>query len=103
MAQDYYYKREVIEIFQCDEGFLDLLVDEDLVRPVSIEQHSEAVFTPEELERVRIIKNLIQELDVNIPGVEVILSMRENMILMQNQFYEILETLVKELKHRLPE
>ncbi len=38
---------------------------------------------------------------MNLPGVEVILEMRENMIRMQRQFDQILEAIVKELKVRL--
>jgi hypothetical protein len=40
---------------------------------------------------------------VNLAGVEVIMEMRENLIRMQRQFDQILETLVKELKTRLPD
>ena len=102
MATDYYYKRQVIEIFKVDEDFLDTLEAEDFIHPVRIESAKEKVFLPEEVERIRIISNLVNDLEVNLPGVEVILEMRENLIRMQRQFDQILETLVKELKSRLP-
>jgi MerR family transcriptional regulator, heat shock protein HspR len=101
--EDYYYRKQVMEIFQCDEIFLKRLEDEGLVHCVKVEPLEETVFPPDQLERIRIIRNLIEELEVNLPGVEVILSMRENMILMQNQFQEILAALVAELKTRLPD
>lgn len=101
--EDYYYRKQVMEIFQCDEIFLKRLEDEDLVRSVQVESIEENVFPPDQVERIRIICNLVEELEVNLPGVEVILSMRENMILMQHQFQEILTALVKELKTRLPD
>jgi MerR family transcriptional regulator, heat shock protein HspR len=101
MTENYYYRKQVLEIFHFDEGFLDMLEKEDLICPVEMESCCEKVFTPEQLERLRIIRNLVEELEVNVPGVEVILSMRENMILMQQQFQQILEILVKELKARL--
>ena len=101
--EDYYYRKQVLEIFHCDEVFLDSLEEEDLVRSIEVESLEERVFPPDQVERIRIICTLIEELEVNLPGVEVILGMRENMILMQNQFQEILAALVDELKTRLPD
>jgi MerR family transcriptional regulator/heat shock protein HspR len=102
MAPDYYYRRQIIEIFECDESFIDRLEAEDLVQSVEAESEPERVFPPDQVERIRIINNLMRELDVNLAGVEVILAMRENMIRMQRQFDEILEILVQELKGRMP-
>jgi MerR family transcriptional regulator, heat shock protein HspR len=99
---EYYYRKQIIEIFQCDETFLDELEREDLVRSIEVQSYEEPVYTPEQVEKIRIINGLIQELDVNLPGVEVILSMRENMINMQKQFHQILQALVTELKTRMP-
>lgn len=101
--EDYYYRKQVMEIFHCDEMFLKRLEDEDLVRSVRVESVEETVFPSDQVERIRIICNLIEELEVNLPGVEVILGMRENMILMQHQFQEILAELVQQLKTRMPE
>ena len=102
MAEQYYYRKQIIEILEVEETFLDRLVDEDLVHPLLKEPGSEAVFPQDQVERIRIITNLVRELDVNLAGAEVILEMRENMIRMQNQFDEILRLLVRELKNRLP-
>ncbi len=102
MAPDYYYRRQIIEIFECDEGFIDRLEAEDLVQSVEAESEPERVFPPDQVERIRIINNLMRELEVNLAGVEVILAMRENMIRMQRQFDEILDILVQELKGRMP-
>jgi MerR family transcriptional regulator, heat shock protein HspR len=100
MTQDFFYRRQIIEIFEMDESFLSRLEDEELVHPVQVESVPENVFPMEEVERIRIIHNLVNELEVNLPGVEVILEMRENMIRMQQQFDVILETLIRELKAR---
>ncbi len=102
MAPNFYYRRQIIEIFECDDTFLDRLEAEDLVHSVEDESEQERVFPPDQVERIRIINNLVRELDVNLAGVEVILAMRENMIRMQRQFDEILEILVQELKGRIP-
>ncbi len=101
MAQEYYYKKQVIEIFSVDERFLDELEAEDLICSSELEAGSEKVFPPDQVERIRIILNLVEDLEVNLPGVEVILEMRENMMRMQRQFDKILELLVRDLKGRL--
>jgi MerR family transcriptional regulator/heat shock protein HspR len=100
MNQDYFHRRQIIEIFEIDEKFLRGLEDEELVHPVQVDSIAEEVFPIEEVERIRIIHNLMNELEVNLPGVEVILEMRRNMIRMQEQFNVILETLISELKER---
>ena len=43
----------------------------------------------------------MEEMDVNLPGVEVILRMRQNMIDMRRQFDDILEDLARELRKRI--
>jgi MerR family transcriptional regulator/heat shock protein HspR len=103
MAQTYYYRRQIVEIFEVEESFLDILEEEELVCPVQEESTQEKVFPPDQVERIRIINNLVNDLEVNLAGVEVIMEMRENLIRMQRQFDQILETLVKELKTRLPD
>lgn len=102
MAPNFYYRRQVIEIFECDDTFLDKLEAEDLVHSVEDESEQERVFPPDQVERIRIINNLVRELDVNLAGVEVILAMRENMIRMQRQFDEILEILCTRIKRKNP-
>jgi len=101
MQRDYFYRKQIIEIFGFDEPFLDRLEAEELISSVEIEAEPEKVFPSDQIERMRIISNLVQDLEVNLAGVEVILEMRENMIRMQQQFNEILEALVRELKERM--
>ena len=73
------------------EGFVDLKRTLDDVVVISLEG----------LERIRLITLLTEELEVNLPGAEVILHMRDDMIAMQRQFEEILAGLVAELKRGL--
>jgi MerR family transcriptional regulator/heat shock protein HspR len=102
MAEEFYYRKQIIELIECDDAFLDELEHEELVHPVRIESAPEEVFPVTEVERIRIIRNLVHDLEVNLAGVEVILEMRENMIRMQKQFDDILCSLVQELKDRFP-
>lgn len=97
----YYPKKQVLELFGFDESFLETLEAEELVTAIEVESYEEKVYPPDQLERMRIIHTLMHELDVNLPGVEVVLTMRENMILMERQFQQIISTLVQELKIRL--
>jgi MerR family transcriptional regulator, heat shock protein HspR len=102
MSEQYYRRSQIIEIFQFDERFLEELEAEDLISSVPSETSREPVFSPDQVDRLRVIATLVQELEVNLAGVEVILEMRANMIRMQHQFDEILDSLVRELKCRLP-
>ncbi|MGC8604089.1 MAG: chaperone modulator CbpM, partial [Desulfomonilaceae bacterium] len=95
-------REQVIEIFGLQESFLDELEQEELIRCSVMEQAKEKIYTSDQIERIRIITNLVDDLEVNLAGVEVILQMRENMILMRHQFDQILEALVKEIKARMP-
>ncbi|MEW6113175.1 MAG: chaperone modulator CbpM [Thermodesulfobacteriota bacterium] len=102
MAQEYYYRHEILEIFDCDDQFLSRLEDEDLVHAVEIPSGRDRVFMADQMERIRIIHNLMTDLDVNLAGCEVILEMRENMMRMQEQFDTILAELSEQLKRRRP-
>jgi MerR family transcriptional regulator/heat shock protein HspR len=43
----------------------------------------------------------MEDMDVNLPGVEVILRMRENMVQMRRQFDAILEELAVQIKESM--
>jgi MerR family transcriptional regulator, heat shock protein HspR len=101
MTDEFFFRKQVIEIFGFEEKFLDELEAEELVRSERLEQAQERVFTRDQMERIRIIDNLVRELEVNLAGVEVILEMRENMLRMQRQFDVILRTIVDELRGKL--
>ena len=62
----------------------------------------EPVMSEEEATKARLVAYLVRELDVNLPGAEVIVHMREEMIAMQRQFGQVLEALVEELRRNLP-
>lgn len=100
MGVEYYYTHEIVELFECDPQFLDDLEAEELITPVRIDRESERVFPPEQVERIRIITNLMRDLDVNLPGAAVILEMREQMLRMQERFDRILEALHAEFESR---
>lgn len=99
MTKDYWTVREVVEIFQMDEGFLRELEEEDIVCPSCPDDLSDKVFHLGQMEKLRIAKILAEDMGVNLAGVEIILRMRETMFEMRKQFDEILEDMVKELEN----
>ena len=101
MSQRYYYREQIVELFDCDEEFLDKLEAEELVCPVKVDSEKERVFPEDQVERIRVINNLVRDLEVNLPGAEVILEMRENMMRMQERFDRILQALLEEFRERM--
>jgi len=59
------------------------------------------LFSAVELEKLRIAKLLVEDMEVNLSGVEIILRMRQDMIDMRNQFDAILEELRGHFEERL--
>jgi MerR family transcriptional regulator/heat shock protein HspR len=97
MAKEFWTKTEVVDFFQIDERFLVKLEEEEIICPHCQDDPLEKRFTPTEMEKLRIAKILVEDMGVNLAGVEVILRMRQNMIEMRNQFDTILEDLVTQI------
>ena len=72
----FYTRKQVIELLEIDEGFLVTLEREEIV---SRDAPSGAAgeFSELMLERARVAQNLVRDLDVNLPGVAVIVRLRE--------------------------
>ena len=100
MKKEFWTRTEVVEFFQVDEGFLSSLEQEELLCPVCREDVPTRVFPLQELEKLRIAKALVEEMGVNLAGVEIILHMREMMFNMRQQFDEILEDLAENLQRQ---
>ena len=91
---------DVLVQFHTDSEFLRALEAEDLIHPKRTSE-GELVISSEDVDCVRVALMLTGELDVNLPGVEVIMHMRESMLAMHRQFAEILEALVEEMRRQL--
>ena len=96
MARRYLRITEVIKICGVDEKFVADLERERIVQPVI--RRNLKVYAPEQVDRVRVARLLIEEMGVNMEGAEVALHMREQMIAMQRQFNELLRLLGRQLK-----
>lgn len=101
MVKEYWTRSEVIEIFEIQQQLLAILEEEEIVCPRHQQDDGEGLYSPEEMELLRITKILIDELDVNLPGVDIILRMRHQMIDMRRQFDDILTDLAEKLRRRL--
>ena len=101
MGKEFWTSTEVIEIFKVNASFISKLEDEDIICPTCQAGSPTPLFTAADLEKLRIAKLLMEEMDVNLPGVEVILQMRQNMIAMRRQFDDILEEMTRHLKDAL--
>ena len=83
--------RDLARILAGDLAFLDEAMERGLI-PTRIA----AELTEIDLERVRVARVLVRELEINWPGVEVILRMREEILTGQRQ----IERLIAELRRR---
>ncbi len=98
MSKKYWTIKEVTRIFQVDEQFISRLEQEEIVCSVCAENPSDRLFSSEELEKLRLAKILMEEMDVNLPGVEIILNMRRNMFDMRKQFDDILMDMARQMQ-----
>jgi len=73
----YYSRREVVELLAVDEEFIVALEREDII--CSDAPDPERCFSAAMLERIRAADTLVHELEINLPGVSVILRMREEL------------------------
>jgi MerR family transcriptional regulator, heat shock protein HspR len=101
MEKKYWTVMEIREDLQVSEELLVTLEQEEIICPELNECGSPKHFSCNELEKLRLARMLIEDMDVNIPGVEIILRMRQDMIHMRRQFDEILEDIAMEIKKTL--
>ena len=90
-----YTRRQLLELLEIEDTFLIALEHEEIVMD-DAGSGRDPVYSERMLERARVAHNLVQELDVNLPGVSIILRMREEMAELRQQMAEVLG----ELKRR---
>jgi MerR family transcriptional regulator/heat shock protein HspR len=101
MVKEYWTIHEVLETFAVETSFLRELEEEEIVCPVCRETDSEKVFSLSDLENLRLAKLLVEDMGVNLPGVEIILRMRRTMFEMRSQFDGVLEDMAQEVRRML--
>ena len=103
MTKEYWTFKEVVEIIQIDESFINDLEREEIICPERLDDHPNKRYSARDLDNLRLAKILVQDMDVNLAGVEVILRMRQNMIHMRQQFDVILEDLARQIREAFGE
>jgi MerR family transcriptional regulator, heat shock protein HspR len=98
MSKKYWTVTEITRLFQVDEHFISQLEKEQIVCSTCTQKPSDRLFSDDELEKVRLAKLLIEEMDVNLPGVDVILNMRQSMFDMRKQFDDILKDMARQMQ-----
>ena len=101
MPKEFYTITEVLEIFQIKERLLFDLEEEEIVCPTCTDDLQTKMFSTDQMERLRIAEILVEDMGVNIAGVEVILRMRQNMFEMRRQFDKILEDFGRQIQETL--
>jgi DNA-binding transcriptional MerR regulator len=91
---------EVLTELHVDLEFLHKLEAGDLIHPKRTSE-GDVVISSDDAERIRLAVLLTDELEVNLPGVEVVMHMRDAMLATQQQFADILDALVDELRRQL--
>jgi MerR family transcriptional regulator/heat shock protein HspR len=79
---------------------VEMLAREGLIQ-IKHTLEDEAIVSGADAERLR-VSVLLSDLDVNVPGIEIILQMREEILETQKQFHEILDLIAEELRKRFP-
>ncbi|PIY22327.1 MAG: hypothetical protein COZ11_13135 [Deltaproteobacteria bacterium CG_4_10_14_3_um_filter_51_14] len=102
MEKEFWTIEEVAATYSIDRDFLDELEREEIICP-GCEQGDVTTLSPDEIEKALFARTLVEEMEVNLPGVEVILRMREQMLEMRRQFDQILEDLASQIQRRFYE
>ncbi|MCK9274413.1 MAG: hypothetical protein M0P57_04910 [Syntrophales bacterium] len=98
MEKDFWTVKEVLEIFEIKQRFLDTLEEEDIVCTCFSEKGEERGYHSDEMEKLRVAKILAEDLEVNLAGIDIILRLRQQMVEMRRQFDDILEDLAKKIQ-----
>jgi hypothetical protein len=77
----------LIELLRGEEDLLEQLVDAGLV------PRDESALLPEHAETARVVDTLVHELEVNWPGVEVVLHVRSQLLATRQQIHDLLTLL----------
>jgi len=62
------------------------LEEEEILCPTCLENTANKLFAESELEKLRLAKLLMEDMGVNLAGVDIILRMRRDLFALRNQF-----------------
>ena len=91
MASKYLRISQVVKICGVDEAFVKRLERESVISAVS--RQNRKLYPLDQVDRIRVARLLIEDMGVNLEGAEVVLHMREQMIVMHRQLRELMRRL----------
>ena len=91
MAKKYFCISEVVTVCSVSKQFVLSLERENLI--ASTKRKKEKVYSFDQLDRIRVAYNLIEEMGVNLEGVEVALHSRDQIISMRRQIDSLMDRL----------
>lgn len=91
--EDYMEITEILKVMEISPELLEHLREEDIICVRCFEDKPGTYISREDIEEIRIAKVLMEDLGVNIEGVDIILRLRRQIIQMQNQFQTVLRDL----------
>ena len=94
----FYTRKQVIELLEIDDGFLMTLEREEIVTR-DAPPDTGGDFSDVMLERARVAQNLVRDLDVNLPGVAVIVRLREEVSGLRRRLEQLLGELGRLPRH----
>ena len=97
VSKKYLTFTEIKELLQISDQFLEALEAQEIVQSVR-EPGRGKCYLPQEAEKVRVAHVLVNDMGVNLEGVEVIIRMRETMFAMRSQMDRILECILDDIK-----
>lgn len=98
MAKKFWTITEVKEYFELEEKLILDLEEEEIVCPACRGKRRTKVFSAADMEKLRLVKLLSDEMGVNLPGIDIILRMRQSMIEMRQQFDAVLEDMAENIQ-----
>ena len=97
MTAKYLRITEVTRICGVSAEFVKRLEKEQVIH--TVRRRREKFYPLDQVDRVRVARLLIDDMGVNLEGADVVLHMREQMIVLQRQFNEVLK-LFEQLKKK---
>lgn len=91
---------EIIKTLKIEPERMEFFISEGWISPFE-DDAGEAHLDARDIDRVRVILHLLDEFDVNPPGVEIILEMRERLLEIQEHFMEVFDELKYNLKREI--
>ncbi len=101
IKEGYVSYQKLLQVFHISPTLLNLYEQRGLIGPAR-EEEGMKWYTLQDAERLRLIRILTRELGVNLAGVEVVLAIRDRLLAMQEQMWDIYQYLEEQYRQKSP-